>query len=556
MVKNAFFFLVVYLFISLISVLPTYAQLSDPISLATNVRNHNDFPRSGFYEFSSDGKYVVYIADDDEDGIPDLFSVPVNGGPAVNLSEGLVNEGGLSSFKITPDGKTVLFTVSQIVDYNLLILHSVSIQGGQRKQLVNSINSGPDSFSILERYFVTQDSKNVVFQGFEIVQIDETFDFVFDSYVSVIPINGGTATRLSGELLEQGGDVESFQLSADGQHVVYRADHAGDENYELFSVPIGGGAAVNLNRELVPNGNVFDFKISPDSNTVVYQADAIFNDVKEIFKVPITGGDSIKVNTDIGLNLNVSNFKFSADSQYIVYSTNFLGQTEFALFSVKLNSNTVVQLNEGTSLNIPSEYTNTFVVSPDSQRVVFTRDGGNERTGLYSVMLDGSKLTRLNSAPGATTYLVSFSKVWSDSKTVSFRGRSDATVGYNLFRVPIEGGTPEQINPDLNDGSIVIHIISNNGEVLYTASSNGSDVWELYYVSAEGNSAVKVNQPLQPNKRIFLGLFGENKDYIFYKIDDDSAQYQSELFSVKLMPDDEMCFPIKSANNKIAVVCL
>ena len=83
------------------------------------------------------------------------------------------------------------------------------------------------------------------------------------------------------------GDVNNFQISADGSRVVYAADQNTDGVNEIFSVPITGGSPVRLNGNLVttmlvaPMGlgwccadqntdNVFK-SAQPDGSRVVYR---------------------------------------------------------------------------------------------------------------------------------------------------------------------------------------------------------------------------------------------------------------------------------------------
>ena len=47
------------------------------------------------------------------------------------------------------------------------------------------------------------------------------------------------------------GDAYDFQVSPDGSTVVYRADQDTDDVFELYSVPIGGGASTKLNLSLI-----------------------------------------------------------------------------------------------------------------------------------------------------------------------------------------------------------------------------------------------------------------------------------------------------------------
>ena len=88
-----------------------------------------------------------------------------------------------------------------------------------------------------------------------------------------VPINGvGPPVRLS-KLLPTHVNVVYFRISPDSQYVVYHVNQDDFDKYELYSVPIAGGAIKKLNGLLVENGHVQNFVISPTSDRVVYWAD-------------------------------------------------------------------------------------------------------------------------------------------------------------------------------------------------------------------------------------------------------------------------------------------
>jgi hypothetical protein len=78
----------------------------------------------------------------------------------------------------------------------------------------------------VRQFAITPDSGGVVLIApLEDKLIDELF---------VVPITGGPATRLSGDLLN-GGNVVDFAISPDSQRVIYRADQETNDQYELFA---------------------------------------------------------------------------------------------------------------------------------------------------------------------------------------------------------------------------------------------------------------------------------------------------------------------------------
>jgi Tol biopolymer transport system component len=89
-------------------------------------------------------------------------------------------------------------------------------------------------------------------------------------------------------------------LTFDSDHVVFVADKQVDEVFELFSVPIAGGAVVKLSPLLPAGGDVVTGphsgpKITPDGTRVVYAADQGVNGIDNIYSVPIGGGPSTAI---------------------------------------------------------------------------------------------------------------------------------------------------------------------------------------------------------------------------------------------------------------------
>ncbi len=149
------------------------------------------------FQISPDGKRTVYRADQDTDGVDELYSVSLEDGPVVKLNSTLVMDGECLGYTISPDSSRVVYLADQ------------------------------DTNEVLELYSV--------------------------------PVGGGPVKKLNGQLVEKG-DVSpaftvdwnsTFQISPDGSRVVYLADQDTDEIFELYSVPIGGGPSVKLNGTLV-----------------------------------------------------------------------------------------------------------------------------------------------------------------------------------------------------------------------------------------------------------------------------------------------------------------
>jgi Tol biopolymer transport system component len=76
-----------------------------------------------FMVFSPDSKHIVYFGDQLTDGVEELFSVPAD------ASHGPVRLTSSSNFRITPDGRNVIYSTGTLG--NISALYSIGIDGGE-----------------------------------------------------------------------------------------------------------------------------------------------------------------------------------------------------------------------------------------------------------------------------------------------------------------------------------------------------------------------------------------------------------------------------------------
>ncbi len=192
-------------------------------------------------------------------------------------------------YRISPNSQVVVFILD--LDFNdVFELYRVPVTGGSPIRLNDDLASGGGVLA----FDISADGQQVVYLA------DQDTDEVSARLYSV-PLVGGTPTRLNDDLVFEG-DVDRFDISPDGGRVVYRADQDADEVYELYSVPIVGGTAVRLNEAMVGGGDVFEsYRITPNSLGVVYVADQDTDDVYEIYQRAGRGRDGEQTQPNPGL---------------------------------------------------------------------------------------------------------------------------------------------------------------------------------------------------------------------------------------------------------------
>lgn len=276
------------------------------------------FGRDDIAEFriNSRGDWVVFRAGNEEGLDLDLFGVPIGGRiPPVRLNEHLQSGYGPEEFELTPDGRLAVY--SQYDDDDVLQLFVVPVEGSSppgRLSRVPPTNLGAPSFAI------GPDGSRAVYRA------DQEAGDVFELYS--VPIDGASAAlKISGPLVA-GGDVQSpFQISPEGQWVVYGADQQQDEVFEVYSVPIDRSARpTKVSGPLPAGGDVVDFRIGPDGRDVLYRADQRSDEVFELFRTPIDRSkQSERVNAplveagDVSDRYGLPLFEITPDSDRILY---------------------------------------------------------------------------------------------------------------------------------------------------------------------------------------------------------------------------------------------
>ena len=388
-------------------------------------------PNGRIFDFtlSPDGKTVVYIGDQDTDDITELYSVPVGGGTVTKLSPNTLTTTRevLFTRMISADSSTVVYLGDQNTN-GVNELFSVPIGGGTVTRLNKPLPSGggvglfgieltPDGSRVI--YSADQDTNNV----------HEIFS---------VPIGGGTVTKLNSTLVS-GGSVFEFQVSPDSSTVVYRGDQDTARIDELFAVPVGGGTPIKVS---APGANLFFYEISADSSTVVYQTSTGGTGVDELFSAPIGGGTVTQLNGPLAVGETVGYFELSEDSSTVIYSTGLFDADEVpstGLYSVPINGGTVIRLSgpfaEGSGVSGAE-------ISPDSSTVVYESDqetaGVRE---LYIVPIGGGTATKLNGplVSGGDVQDFEFS---SNSSIVLYRADQDTDEQDELYSVRVAAPVP------------------------------------------------------------------------------------------------------------------
>lgn len=333
------------------------------------------------FAISPDSSTVFVVAEQnfgpDRTLVDHLFAVPIAGGEPTLV----VGEAGLSSriFDVSPDGANLLVNLRDLrPGRDSLGLHLVPTGGGELLPLDVPIG----------RARFTPDGGYVV-----VISHHDRWA------LSAAPIDGGAGVDLTGDFPALG-HAQSFVISPDGTRVIYLADQAVDERFELYSVEVATGRRTRLNARLPRGGDVTWFGISADGRHVAYRADQRTNNVHELFSVPVAGGQPVRLNAplppggDVASSRHKPQIEISPDSAWVYFVADQHRNNRRELFRVPIEGGSPARVSP--KLERWSDI-RSFTVSPSGDHVAFVGDLDINGVGdLYVVDADGGQTTRMS----------------------------------------------------------------------------------------------------------------------------------------------------------------
>lgn len=483
------------------------AQTVYPLRLTPEMTEGGDVTDA---KVSPDGRYAVYRADQDEDEVFELYSVPVNGGQITKLNEDLSQPSFVrEQFEITSDGQRVVFLVDSDTP-GTVELASSTIATGDITYISGNIADGGGVMG----FRLTPDGSTVVFEADD--DANGTYDLFAVSTAGgpVVQLNTGAAN---------GTAIITYLVSPDGNHVAFRVS-----GNDLYSVPLG---VANPLPNLI-DGNGFGAQFTPDSASIVYLRGGA------LYRVPATGGSAVKLaGNHLPDDAVLRSFRLTPDGERVVYlaEPTFLSGNE-SLFSVGIDGSIPTRL---ISPSIPNnDIASSFVISPDSRWVAYKgRTDSNDEFHLYLAPISGAPSRPLPGfSPTARSGAVSFDEtgerliyesidpgtssilysaavehpdtpplVLSDSLlsgTHVDRGRAiyhdfDPTLfNYGFFSIPTGGGTTTVLGPrELGihrpttpgfAAAAVVRFSPIGSEIFYTRGAVASEKFGLYVTRPQG----------------------------------------------------------------------
>lgn len=434
------------------------------------------------------GEFVLFLVDRDGNGVRELESLPLAGGPPLRLDQD-PGPGGSKSWELAAANGRALYVLR--ADYRAdEALLSVPFTGGAATRLNGALAHGPTRGRVID-YVVTPDGAAVVYQADQ-EYVDSCDLHIVPSDGSRAPLSLSTSGGFSANVpLPEGStdeDARSFRLTPGAEALVYLADPDLDRQYELFRAPLDGSAPptalgsgervlhgfrldpagtevvflrsddvatlqlyrvpldgsappTRLSGSLAQGGNVVDFALAPDGARVVFRADAEVDDRFELWSVPLAGGARVRLSPALASGRSVSRFLVTADSTTVLFLADARIDEQYELYATPLAGGTPRELDPALT---GSGHVLTFVPTPDATRVVFVARSDAQK--LWSVPLEGAtapvRLDGPTIAGGQVLDQDGLLLVAPASDRALYVADQEVRYRYELWSVPLDGSLP------------------------------------------------------------------------------------------------------------------
>jgi hypothetical protein len=418
---------------------PVRPQLIGSANLdGTNVTTlaDNSFTSHTFRDirFTPDNLNITYRRDEESGAGDEIAMTPATGGSTVVLNDHLTTGGDVIDYAITSDSQTMVYRADQEED-NVLRLYSVPVpqsgSSGRNGALSTELTPNVTGSQDVNGFIITPDGQTVVYESDErSTGRDELYS---------IPVDGSTSSTQLTPDFESFADVGVFQVGPNSTYAVYVADQDESNKEEIYSVPIDGNSPpVKLNPTFDDGRIQRDFKISPDGNFVMFEAEIReSSQARDLFFAPIAGGTPVQL-TDSFTTGSIRTFLFSPDSTLIAFMFEEIDESELDRGYGSYGQRTlfVYSITEGRELfGIPSTATefrlNAF--SPDSQ-LLLTQDNifpNSREVFLFPIFTAGGKTV---SDLGSNTFDPQFTP---DGKFVIYQGEQNTEGSNDIYSTQI-----------------------------------------------------------------------------------------------------------------------
>ena len=247
-----------------------------------------------YYGFSwaPNSSRIAYVANQESSGTSELFtSLPAGGGNVkVSGALGLFGQVATLYFSWAPDSSRISYIAYQGAPAAYELFTTLPAAAASTKVSGTLVAGGNVTYGPVQW---SPDSSRIAYSA------DQSTDAIVELYTSP-PATAVGNVKVSGALVA-GGAVDGyfFRWAPDSSRIAYVADQDTDQQFELYTSPAATAVGnAKVSGTLIPAGDVLAGSIrwAPDSSRIAYLADQDTDDQLEIFtSSPATSAGNVKI---------------------------------------------------------------------------------------------------------------------------------------------------------------------------------------------------------------------------------------------------------------------
>ncbi len=451
-----------------------------------------------FFRMSPDGLTVAYVADQDTDGVQEVYVARTDGSGFVKVSGTMVAGGGaVGSIFWAPDSSRLAYIANQDSPTTAELYTVLPDGTGHAKVNGALIAGGSVLYTGVTPW--APDSSRLAYHA------DQDTDNVYEVYTS-LPDGSGNV-KVSGPMAAGGFGAAGVPLwSPDSSRLAYRAAQDSPTLQELYAASPTGGPTVKLNGPVIAGGSVVGTMAwAPDSTRIVYLASQDTSGVQELYSTLTNGSDNTRLNPALPAGRLVLQFAIAPDSSRVAYSADQDTDDVYECYTSLIGGGGNAKVNGALAGTTPSPPY--FRWAPDSSRVAYTapQDSATE-TEVYTSLPDGTDNVKVSGplAAGETT------QVNSDPATPTGFSPDGSLLSYALFpaapatdiraeaALPDGGGSVEYTGVMVAGGTLTQWPLwsPDSSRLVYAAMQDSATMQEIYVASPDGTLNQKISGPM------------------------------------------------------------
>lgn len=450
------------------------------------------------FKQSPDGEVVAYAAEQDTDGVRELYVATLDGSSVTKVNPPFATglDGGVNEYEWSPDGSRLVYAADADID-EIREIYLVDRDGGSPRKLNPDISAA--GVTLTEPLW-SPDGRYVAYQV-------EDFATGRNLGVDISDTQSAAANATRVSSIPATGRVGRFAWSPDSTILTYTADQDTDDQFELYAAALDGSGQQKLNAPFVPaTGQVSQFAWSPDGSRIAYAADTATVGEIELYTVAPDGTDLNRVNADLATGDAIRVFAWSPVGNTLAYLANHATDPNRGLYTANADGSNRIRASVPT---VAGGIVLDFRWSPDGSRLAYAgRLDDTDTDEIYAVNPDGTAPAKLNGMlpVGGDAKIVRADQgsAWaptSDRIAYAVSDINGALIDLFVVRADGTGVTEVTIGDGASpsfpiwsaDGSAVLYRFTPTGSV-----PPGGVGQELFYSQVEGTDRLKIAGSVGP----------------------------------------------------------